>query len=844
MSEASRGPGWWRLPGLAVAVGAGAGAAGIALRLLVDGVMWLAAGTTEYGPVGRSSSGALVWLGPMFLVCVPVLGGLGYGWFVHRFAPGTRMVGIPEVMLAVAGRGEVRPRTAAVRTAAAAVCLGTGGSIGREGPTVAAGAAIAVLLGRRAGLPVADVRVLIGCGAAAATAAVFDTPAAAVVFALELFLAKPLLSGHPRTHPAGAAAARCRPRAARSTAPSRSRGRSPGMPTVLGQTSALLAVSAVVAAGLRRWALGGEPFVVPAPGDLDLVLVCGLGVVGGLVGAGFGVLLHRIVAAADRFWRWPPWLRPAAGGLPLGLLLLALPQLYGAGHAVIAAAFAGALPLALLLALTVGKIVATSLTLAAGGVGGVFAPLLFVGATLGAAWGSVFGHVAGHVGGYALVGSAAVLAGAARVPVTAAVFVVELTGFVDLALPLLVAAVVAACAGRVVSPGTIFTESRRSAALNCVSATRAGGRNLCREPAVGTSSVTRIIGAERMEFAMTVTQVRAAHDRSATTFDWPRGFDRIPDADWARQPVEEFGLRYDSVGAHTWYKNLEPTVAQVLAALGENKLLVDYSSGTGILAGRLLANVEYPVGILNVDASPKFLRVALENFRQDERVAFRLLNYLKAERRLQLLDEVVDGPLLDRGADVITSTNAIHLYHNLGETLQSWARILRPGGLTFTGSANLSNPLRRPGDWIIDETVAKVNEIAAEVVAREPAFERYRATLEDSEAMAGHTRLREKVFVPVRPLDEYLDAFSDAGLTVLHVFDATIYAQVDEWCQLLHTYHDGVLSWVGGSPKVDGRTPDEDALADRRFLIRYSLERLFPAQESFPCTWTYITCRR
>jgi H+/Cl- antiporter ClcA/SAM-dependent methyltransferase len=803
MSEASRRPGWWRLPGLAVAVGAGAGAAGIALRLLVDGVTWLAAGTTEYGPVGRSSSGALAWLGPLFLVCAPVLGGLGYGWFVHRFAPGTRIVGVPEVMLAVAGRGEVRPRTAAVRTAAAAVCLGTGGSIGREGPTVAAGAAIAVSLGRRAGLPVADVRVLIACGAAAATAAVFDTPVAAVVFALELFLAKPLLSGHPRT-------------------------------------ASLLAVSAVVAAGLRRLALGGEPFVVPAPGDLDLVLVCGLGVVGGLVGAGFGVLLHRTVAAADRFWRWPPWLRPAAGGLPIGLLLLALPQLYGAGHVVIGAAFAGALPLALLLALTVGKIVATSLTLAAGGVGGVFAPLLFVGATLGAAWGTVTGHAAG----YALVGSAAVLAGAARVPVTSAVFVVELTGFVDMALPLLAAAVVAACVGRVVSPGTIFIANPRSATSNCVSPTSAGRRNLCHEPAVGTSTVTRIIGAERMEFAMTATQVRTAHDRSAATFDWPRGFDRIPDADWARRPVEEFGLRYDSVGAHTWYKNLEPTVAQVLAALGENKLLVDYSSGTGILAGRLLANVEYPVGILNVDASPKFLRVALENFRQDERVAFRLLNYLKAERRLQLLDEVVDGPLLDRGADVITSTNAIHLYHNLAETLQSWARVLRPGGLTFTGSANLRNPLRRPGDWIIDETVAKVNEIAAEVVASEPAFERYRETLEDSEAMAGHARLREKVFVPVRPLDEYLDAFSDAGLTVLHVFDATIYAQVDEWCQLLHTYHDGVLSWVGGSPKVDGRTPDDDALADRRFLIRYCLEKLFPAQESFPCTWTYITCRR
>jgi SAM-dependent methyltransferase len=338
-----------------------------------------------------------------------------------------------------------------------------------------------------------------------------------------------------------------------------------------------------------------------------------------------------------------------------------------------------------------------------------------------------------------------------------------------------------------------------------------------------------------MEHVMTATQVRTA------AFDWPGDFARIPDADWVNQPVEEFGLSYDSVGAHSWYKNLEPTVAQVLAALDENKLLVDYSAGTGILARRLLSRIQYPVGILNVDASPKFLRVALENFRDDERVAFRLLNYLKAERRLQTLDEVLADKV---PVDAITSTNAIHLYHNLPETLESWARVLRPGGLAFVCSANLRNPLHRDGDWIIDETVAKVNEIAAGLVSREPAFEEYRETLEDATAFAGHTRQREKVFVPVRPLDEYLDAFTTAGFDVLHVFDATIFARVDEWCQLLHTYHDGVLSWVGGSPKVDGREPTEKALRDRRFLIRYSLEKLFPAQDSFPCTWTYVTCRR
>ncbi|MEU1598542.1 methyltransferase domain-containing protein [Streptomyces sp. NPDC005708] len=329
-----------------------------------------------------------------------------------------------------------------------------------------------------------------------------------------------------------------------------------------------------------------------------------------------------------------------------------------------------------------------------------------------------------------------------------------------------------------------------------------------------------------------------------TAFRWPTGFDRIPNQSWTREPVDEFGLNYDSVGAHGWYANLEPTVAEVLSALNENDILVDYSGGTGLLTKRVLANVNYPIGALNVDASPKFLRVALETSRNDERVAFRLLKWLKDEQRLQLLDEVVEQPLLDQGAQVLVSANAIHLYNNLAETLTSWTHILRPGGLALICSANLRNPNCRPGDWIIDETVAKVNEIAAELVAREPAFEEYRDVLEDGQRMASHAKLREKVFVPVRPLAEYLDTFTDTGFSVLHTFTSTIHARVDEWCELLQTYHDGVLSWVGGSSKVEGQPPTEKAIKDRHFLIRYGLEKLFPGQDAFPCNWTYITCRR
>jgi SAM-dependent methyltransferase len=344
---------------------------------------------------------------------------------------------------------------------------------------------------------------------------------------------------------------------------------------------------------------------------------------------------------------------------------------------------------------------------------------------------------------------------------------------------------------------------------------------------------------------MSIISVRSRQGPTPSAeFTWPGDFDRIPDEEWTRQPVDQFGLNYDAVGSHGWYKNLEPTVAQVLAALAPGDVLIDYSSGTGILTRRLLERLDDPVGILNVDASPKFLRVALETFRGDERVAFRLLRWLKTEKRLQLLDEVAGPDLLARGASVVTSTNAIHLYHNLDETLASWARILRPGGLAFICSGNMRNPNGRPGEWIIDETVASVNEIAAEVVRTEPAFAEYRETLGDAALMDRHAMLREKVFVPVRPLDMYLEAFRDAGFAVLHVFEETVFARIDEWYRLLSTYHDGVLSWVGGSEKVEGRPPSDEAVRQRLFLIRYCLERLFPGQDSFPCTWTYLTCRR
>ena len=166
-------------------------------------------------------------------------------------------------------------------------------------------------------------------------------------------------------------------------------------------------------------------------------------------------------------------------------------------------------------------------------------------------------------------------------------------------------------------------------------------------------------------------------------FAWPSGFVKVPDEEWTEAPVDEFGLAYDNVEQHGWYRNLDPTVAQLAAVLRDGDILVDYSGGTGILLDRLQLRVfDADTGTVVVDSSPKFLRVALEKFRDDDRVVLRLLRFLRDEGRLQRLDEVLGPELLARGVDVIVSTNAVHLYPDLADTAASWVRVAalgRPG---------------------------------------------------------------------------------------------------------------------------------------------------------------------
>ena len=315
---------------------------------------------------------------------------------------------------------------------------------------------------------------------------------------------------------------------------------------------------------------------------------------------------------------------------------------------------------------------------------------------------------------------------------------------------------------------------------------------------------------------------------------WPAGFARIPDDAWVTSTPEELARKYDTVREHGWYRNLDLTLETLAGALRPGDVLLDYSGGTGILAERLLPSLG-ETGILIVDASPKFLRVALDKLGDDERVAFRLIEYLREERRLQTLQEALEPPLLQRGVEVLASTNAIHLYYDLDETLRSWRSLLGDGGRVHVQSGNIGVRELARGAWIIDETVEAISAAAEELVRDDDRWTAYR----DRSGDPRYAALRRKFFLPVRPLGHYLEALERAGFTIEGVEHRTIEASTEEWTAFLSTYHEGVLGWVGGSERVEGVPPAEAAVADRLALLRESAGRVL-GDGSFEAVWTYV----
>ncbi len=354
----------------------------------------------------------------------PAVGGLFVGPLVHFVAREAKGHGVPEVMEAIALRGgAIRPRVVVVKALASAISIGSGGSVGREGPIVQIGSALGSTIGQVLGVSSRQLRTLVGCGAAAGIAAAFNAPIAGALFAVEILLGD---FGVPQFSP--------------------------------------IVISSVVATVVSRHFLGNFPaFVVPAyelVSPFELLPYTVVGIVAGGVALAFISVLYSAEELFERI-PIPEYLKTPIGGLLVGAIGIGLPEVFGVGYGSINAALTGELPAAMLAILLGAKILATSITLASGGSGGVFAPSLFLGAMTGGFVGTfvhdLFPAYTATSGAYALVTMGAVVGAATHAPITAIIIIFELTGDYHIIPPLMAACVVSSLLATWLRRDSIYT---------------------------------------------------------------------------------------------------------------------------------------------------------------------------------------------------------------------------------------------------------------------------------------------------------------------------------------------------------------------------------------------------
>lgn len=358
------------------------------------------------------------------VVGLPVLGGLLVGLIVHFLAREAKGHGVPEVMtsLALYG-GRIRKRVALVKIMASAICIGSGGSSGREGPMVQIGSSIGSTIGQFFKVTMMEQRTMVGCGAAAGIAATFNAPIAGVLFALEIIIGDFGLASFS--------------------------------PVVL---------SSVTATAISRYYFGDLPaFIIPQYELASLWEFCVypfLGVTCAVAGVLFVVTLYK---AEDTFeaMKMPDWLKPALGGFLLGLILLKFPQAFGVGYGAMNMALHNEIAGWMLLTLVFVKIATTSCTLGSGGSGGIFAPSLFIGSMAGGffgwAAGNLFPQITASPAAYALVGMGGVVAGTTHAPITAILIIFEMTGDYKIILPMMITCIVSTMVAQGIKSGSIYT---------------------------------------------------------------------------------------------------------------------------------------------------------------------------------------------------------------------------------------------------------------------------------------------------------------------------------------------------------------------------------------------------
>jgi chloride channel protein, CIC family len=394
-------------------------------------------------------------------VATPALGGLVCGALLHYVVPNARGSGIPQVKTAFAASPPVVPvRDAVGKFAVGALQIGSGASLGREGPTVQICAGVASALGRFAGVSETSQRRLLPVGVAAGIAAAFNAPIAAVTFAVEEIIGnldRALLAG--------------------------------------------VIVAAAIAAVVSRSLLGGHAvFDVPGSYGLEhpssLILYAVLGVAAGLSALSFSELLLWLRRRLREVRALPVWAQPALGGLVTGLLavfalsVLEAGGVTGGGYATLGEALNGRLAWQVMLGLCVLKVFATVSSYSSGGAGGIFAPSLFIGGMLGGAVGTLdstwLGHGGEPAGAFALVGMGAVFAGVVRAPITSVLIIVEMTDGYDLILPLMIANMTSYVVARRFRPVSIYDAlSAQDRAFAEASATRDNSPRVTSAPSAG-----------------------------------------------------------------------------------------------------------------------------------------------------------------------------------------------------------------------------------------------------------------------------------------------------------------------------------------------------------------------
>ncbi|MEO5366678.1 MAG: chloride channel protein [Magnetococcus sp. WYHC-3] len=390
---------------IAVFIGVFVGYGAIFFRTLIEFFQLLFMGS------GSENVVAVVADFPWWMIMLlPVIGGAVVGPLLHFVFPGSRGHGVPEVMAAVALEGgRLNLKHGLGKMLACSISIGSGGSVGREGPVVHLGATIASWFGSRLHMSTRHMRTMVGCGAAAGIAASFNAPIAGVMFALEVILADYGLA-----------------------------------------TFSPIVLSSVISTVIARMHLGDFPaFVVPhytLVSAWEIPAYVGLGLVCGLTGILF---MHTVFKTEDMFTKLPVprWLRPTIGGVVLGGIAVFFPHVLGVGYESMNMALLEEIAGPTMAVLVLAKILATAVTLGSGFSGGVFTPSLFLGAMVGGAFGSfahdLFPALSGSPGAYTLVGMGAMSASVLGAPIASILILFELTGDYRIMLALMVASIVA-----------------------------------------------------------------------------------------------------------------------------------------------------------------------------------------------------------------------------------------------------------------------------------------------------------------------------------------------------------------------------------------------------------------